>query len=211
MSLSEQQKRYITLTGEPVHATRAQVLTHSPVVQAAGLTALFNIASNPYLIPETMLLSALGSAAGFLALTTLSSAHSYLETRFSFGPSYKNLCIDKAPDKNTPPTSPKHLDASKQIRCLHLFTTTSMSLKTVLLASMPFLLMRYPIMGDTQFILTLPAISSFAACGAVHFGSMFNRFNKVAKGDWVISDLPKKKEEAKEQVPVLDLPKLAQN
>ena len=86
------------------------------------------------------------------------------------------LCIDTQPDRNTPPTKPDQLSKAKLSRAMYgIWATVSLGYDC------------YRGINNPQNIIT-DALSDLSIYTRFYKG--FERFNKVAKGEWVIVDLP---------------------
>jgi hypothetical protein len=181
-------QRYITLDGYPLH---------KPLWQTFHQAAAFSIPVATLGVALGLEYLTKGGASAFNMavhsipnLAAMSGWQFFLrrsDLRGIFGARTQNLCIDTSPDLFTPPTSLNDLARSAE---LAKFSTIWASMyAAALLSGLPiaqvFHSPRSPleILGVGAGIL-LPAAASYASAAM--------RFNKVANGNYVITDPPPK-------------------
>lgn len=209
MFLNKQQKRYITLDGEPVTTPRPLAILYRNDLRAGLLAASFNAA---------VAFSGAGDPRIAFGLTIAGAGLNMLlarrgkETILSqaFGWDHKTLAIDKMPDRQTPPTSAQGLYGSQRI-----VQTTGFYAKIYIAAAAlltPAMINNFqtlaasgmPSMGPLFYVL----MGSFVAQLADTL-SVTNRFNKVAGTAWNIVEMPKPLEKKQEEKTLVTVPRLA--
>jgi hypothetical protein len=189
MSLNDQQKRYINLSGNPVHLSFWHAARHRATMQAVGVAGVFNLCVMNAGTGNNGLAAVAGSVVGaaFVAgfMNTVNDGASS-----GFGHQHEILCIDKAPDQYTTPTTVSYIDKARNLRVLASVTSTTMASVAGLITSeaVPLAIAAQNVGGMETGVLAF--VVTMGTGIAATFAEMTHRFHKVAKGDWVITNTP---------------------
>lgn len=188
--------RYITLTGDPIgpdgQPEKLRTSFYKAAdIQAAGVaTALTAVVAAVMGNPPVLILLIQGLIMATnlhtIALDRCSEKKAgFFDSGFS-EEDIKTKCIDTRPDNKTPPMPERYRLAAKNV---HLNSMMMLGLGAMLNLSGSVL------SGITAIGLLAGMAYSTLALTSLHTRNALyaHRFNKVAKGDWVIVDMPKPK------------------
>lgn len=193
--MDDQQRRYLTLDGDPVHAGLKDRILQRSEVQAGALVTAFTAAIASQGSFEHLLTTAGFAGLGALVACGFASTARRIQIRDVFGEAASVLCIDKVPDRNTPPTSPENRENATEIYRWN--ATAAFGLPAVFALWAPMLaspLYNYIATGETTIPATMNAGIFMTSLGVGVMTTAlrtFKNYYNVAAQKWAITDMPK--------------------
>jgi len=197
---AQQRKRYMTLMGDPVHTPTWQAVLINPALRAPTLVTTFMAAASY----QKSLTEALAiTAAGLLGAALVHPIDRFFNKRRisrTFGEAAELLCIDKFPDRKTPPTSMENRTKAASVMKTNIFGACWTATWAILFVRPAF----------TQVVKDLISMTPASETHSLFAASLWlstiaydlrnaMMFRNVTNDKWVITDLPKKVEQKQEE------------
>lgn len=176
--------RYITLTGDRLHTPLRRAFFQAADFKAGLIASAINFSY--YGLRSDDLVMPFAFGVGALALNCMYSGVWRIAdaiTRRSMFGSGAGLCIDTRPDSNTPPPSASHIAMARYMRGCYCFWTAAAGAFDA-----------YGLSSLTGNLEEKFDAATYSASTYTRFYNGFQRFNKIARGEWVIVSTPPKVE-----------------